>query len=88
MNNINKEMRKMISGYTHFALRKADNKIMNGWDYKGIDADELTYDKKHYFIFDLNDMDIPVKDVKIVGKKFLIRNGIDPLDINNWFKFE
>ncbi len=79
---------QQIKAYSHFALRKSDNKIMNGWDYRGIDADELVSDKYHYFNMDLKDNDIPVKDVKIVSKKFLVKNGIDPLDSNSWFKFE
>ena len=70
--------------YTHFALIKSSNKIINGWEYSGYDSDELNSDKNHYFFDDIKDMDYEKKDIKIVTKKELISRDIDPFDIANW----
>ena len=69
--------------YTHFAVKKDDNKIVDAWDYKGVDNEEIKYYSKQ----DLKDNDYNYpKDIKIVTKSFLERNQIDPFDSKNWFK--
>jgi hypothetical protein len=70
--------------YTHFAVLKKNNKIVNGWEYKGYDPEELKSDKNHYFNYDLRDMEVNHKDVSILKKATLIKRGIDPFDNKNW----
>lgn len=70
--------------YSHFAVNKATNKIVNGWDYADYDPDELRQFKRDYFTQDLIDYDLDPKQYKIVTDKYLIRQGIDPNDNNNW----
>ena len=71
-------------GYSHFAVNKATNKIVNGWDYKDYDPNELRQFKNDYFTRDLIDYDLDPKQYKIVTGKYLLRQGIDPNDNNNW----
>jgi hypothetical protein len=70
--------------YSHFAVNKATNKIVNGWDYSEYDPSELRQFKKDYFDADMIDYGFNPKDYKIVTGKFLLRQGIDPNDNNNW----
>lgn len=70
--------------YSHFAVNKATNKIVNGWDYSDYDPSELRQFKKDYFDVDMIDYGFNPKDYKIVTGKFLLRQGIDPNDNNNW----
>ena len=70
--------------YSHFAVNKATNKIVNGWDYSEYDPSELRQFKKDYFDVDMIDYGFNPKDYKIVTGKFLLRQGIDPNDNNNW----
>ena len=70
--------------YSHFAVNKATNKIVNGWDYSEYDPSELRQFKKDYFDVDLADYGLDPKQYKIVTSKFLLRQGIDPDDNNNW----
>ena len=75
-----------IPKYTHFALLK-NNKIVNGWDYKGYDPEDLKLDKRHYFFDDIKDMQIDPKIVRIVTTKYIQNKlNIDPFDNNNWNK--
>lgn len=74
--------------YTHFAVLKDSNKIVNGWDYNGHEQSELKQFKKDYFINDIIDMDINPKLVNIYTKNKLMQIGINPFDSNNWYKFE
>ena len=83
-NFLNEETFTNNQGYSQFAVNKATNKIVNGWDYHDIDPSELKEFKRDYFIVDLIDYDLDPKQYKIVGEKYLIRNGIDPNDNNNW----
>lgn len=90
--NESKQARKSIKeetfqnnqGYSHFAVNKATNKIVNGWDYSEYDPSELRQFKKDYFDADMIDYGFNPKDYKIVTGKFLLRQGIDPNDNNNW----
>jgi len=90
----------IFPGYTHFAVIKADtptsdggmlktaNKIVNAWDYRGYDSDDLKADKQWYFTGDIKDMDISPKLVQIVTAPYLKKRGVDPYDQNNWMKTE
>jgi len=77
--------------YTHFAIYKPTNQIMNGWNYKGYDSEELKSEKAHYFFNDLSDMydDFKTlkKDIKIVNRKSLDNSGIDPEVKENWYGY-
>ena len=71
--------------YTHFAVRKTDDKIVTGWEYKGIDKEELQADKEHYFYFDLRGMEVAPKTVRIMTAAGIVRKlGIDPFNQANW----
>ena len=81
--------------YTHFAIHKPTGKIMNAWNYKDVDKDELRSNPKEYFFNDLNDMSdtfnvdkINKKDVSIQHRKHLDKSGINPEDIKNWHRPE
>ncbi len=74
-----------ISDYTHFAVNKKTNLIVNGWDYRGYDADELKQFKKDYFIVDLVDNDFNPKEYKILTRQGCLKQGINPDDeMNCW----
>lgn len=86
-NRFNESVEQPISNdqnYSHFAVNKATNKIVNGWDYNNIDSNELKQFKKDYFFNDLADYGLNPKDYKIVGRNYLLRQGIDPSDNANW----
>lgn len=70
--------------YTHFAILKPINKIVNGWDYSGEDPEDLKQFKKDYFITDMVDYGFNPKDIKILTRKGCIKQGIDPSDDSNW----
>jgi hypothetical protein len=72
------------AGYTHFAISKHNNKIVDGWEYKDLDPADI----KYYSTIDLEDNfpDNKLSDFKIYSRKYLERNGINPSDTNNWLK--
>jgi hypothetical protein len=74
------------TGYTHFAIiiRNGKQIILSGWDYRGYDHTELMSDKRHYFIDDLIDWEMPTKNVKIIRRAKLDTSFIRNSD--NWFK--
>jgi hypothetical protein len=74
--------------YTHFAVLKENNKIINGWDYRGYDSEELKLDKRHYFYDDIKDMQFDPKITKVVTAKYLQKQGIDPFNFANWLPNE
>jgi len=78
-------IKNLGGGYTHFAVFKADNKIADGWDYTGEDSDSIKQSVKT----DISDNfpDNKLSDFKIVGKSYLMKNGIDPSDANNWYSY-
>lgn len=84
--SINKILTESIEdSYTHFAVNRKTNLIVNGWDYEGYDSNELKQFKKDYFDCDLIDYGFNPKDYKILSKKACIRQGIDPNDeMNCW----
>lgn len=69
--------------YSHFAVNKSTNLIVNGWDYHGYDSSELKADKKYYFDQDLEDYGFNPKEYKILSFNALIKRGIDPNDEAN-----
>jgi hypothetical protein len=78
--------------YTHYALDKADNKIVTGWDYSSLfDEYERAYDNqsiREYTKMDLIDM-FPEKkpsEFKVVTRKWLLSKGVNPSDINSWYR--
>lgn len=70
--------------YTHYAVRKSDGKIVNGWDYKGYDKEDLKQYKKDYFDIDLKDMDYIPSKFSILTRKQLVSKGKNPQDWKNW----
>ena len=73
--------------YTHYAIHKGQNKIVNGWDYSGIDGEELRAYKKDYFIDDLVDMGMDPKLITILTRKSCEKKGINPDDDNCWSNY-
>lgn len=71
---------KVNPKYTHFAISKATGKIVDGWEYKGLDKESI----KEYTSMDLRDNDRSPRDFKILEKSKVIRSGIDPLNWDNW----
>jgi len=78
-----KEDSDLGAGYTHFAIMKNNGKIVDGWDYTGVDNESI----KYYVKMDLNDNfpENKTSDFKIVTKRFLDKNGINSSDSNNWY---
>ena len=68
--------------YTHFALDKATNKIVTGWEYKDLDKESIAY----YVKGDLKDMDIKPAEVSILTAQALKKRGIDPFTWDSWKK--
>ncbi len=79
--------------YTHYGVRKSDNKIVTGWDYSSLyDSETRAYDNisvKEYSKGDLKDMFPESKpaEFKVVTTKFLKNNGVDPMNSNNWVEY-
>lgn len=79
--------KKMVRGgginkkYKYFAVGKQDNKIVDAWELIS-DVESL----KYYAKIDLKDNDLNPKDYKIVSGKFLLSQGINPFDTENWKK--
>jgi archaellum component FlaC len=72
-------------GYTHFAVNKVTNLIVNGWDYSGYDSSELRQFKNDYFDVDLEDNGFNPKAYKILSYKACEKYGIDPNNqAKNW----
>lgn len=68
--------------YTHFAIQ--NGKIINGWDYSDIPAEDLRNFKNDYFTVDIKDMGLNPKEIKVWSRKFALRNGLNPDDYDNW----
>jgi len=98
INNLNVpvvgENYKLANGYTHFAIFKENGKIATGWDYSNLyDKNEKTYDNisiREYAKQDIIDMfpEKKLSDFKILTRRFLEKNGVNPSDSNNWFKVD
>lgn len=71
---------KVNKKYTHFIVDKKTNKILNGFDYKGLDNSSI----QDYFMEDLKDMGLNKRDVSLSTAKSLMSRNIDPFDKSNW----
>ena len=82
--------------YTHLAVNKFTNLIVNGQNYADVEPSELKEFKNDYFIVDLKDYGFNPKVYKIVTSKFAEKNGINqwsntgvyPLEEENKMKDE
>ena len=70
--------------FTHFAVNKDTNLIVNGWDYSDYDSEDLRGNKYQFFGCDLEDNDFNPSDYKILSFNTCMRRGIDPNDDSNW----
>lgn len=70
--------------YTHFAVNKQTNLVVDGWDYSGYDTKGLASDKKSYFYDDLMENGFNPKMYRILSFKACQRAGLDPNDSSNW----
>jgi len=80
--------RKFIlgKGYTHFAINKITGLILNGWDYKGYDQEELISDKQYYFYGDLTDWELKPTEISILQRASVVKRGIVIEDTQSWHK--
>jgi Trp operon repressor len=76
--------------YTHFAIWKETGQIMNAWNYSDEDLEDLKSNKNHFFIIDIKDQFPDTKitsiNVSIITRKNLDKKGIDPENIDNWYR--
>ena len=70
--------------YTHFAVNKTTNKIVNGWDYSDHDPDELRMYKRDYFTCDLEDYGLDPRQYTIITRVGCKKRGINPDDDSQW----
>lgn len=70
--------------FTHFAVNKTTNLIVDGWDYSGYDTEDLSSDKNGYFYDDLKNNGFNPKAYKILSFKACKRIGLNPNDKSNW----
>lgn len=78
--NILKE--NVNKNYTHFLIDKLNGKILFGWDYSGLNSEDI----KEYTRIDIKDMfsDRRPSDFKVLSKQSLERKGTNPFDTTNW----
>ena len=76
------------SEYTHLAVNKFTNLIVNGWDYSNEDPQDLKQFKNDYFIIDLKDYGFNPKVYKIITSKFAAKNGINQWSNTGVFPLE
>lgn len=70
--------------FTHFAVNKYKNLIVDGWNYSGYDTEELKQFKNDYFHEDLKENGFNPKAYKILSFKACQKQGIDPNNQQNW----
>ena len=70
--------------YTHYAVNKKTNLIVNGWDYSDVDSSDLSMDKNYYFYDDMADYGFNKHDYAILTKKSCLRRGINPDNNEAW----
>lgn len=70
--------------YTHFAVNKQTNKIVDGWDYTGYDPEELRQYKMDYFYNDLKTNNLDPKQYTIITRVGCKKRGINPDDDTQW----
>ena len=75
--------------YNVFAIEKATNKIVNGWDLDPKDKEnirEYITKTSPYVKMDLKDLDYKPSDVSIVSIKTAKSKGLDPFSWDSWKK--
>ncbi len=72
-----------IANYTHFAVNKKTNLIVNGWDYSDYDNSELRAYANDYFWDDMRDYEFDPKEYRILTRKACLKLGINPDDTDN-----
>lgn len=80
---------KVNPKYNVFALDKATNKIVNGWELDPKDRENVQDYIKKTNVFlkqDLKDMEIKPSDVSIASVRALKAKNIDPFNWDNWKK--
>ena len=70
--------------FTHFAVNKQTNLIVDGWDYSGYDTEDLKSNKNDYFYSDLEDNGFNPKAYKILSFNACEKHGLDPNNKVNW----
>ena len=70
--------------FTHFAVNKQTNLIVDGWNYSGYDTEDLSSNKEDYFYCDLMDNGFNPEAYKILSFKACKRAGLNPNDKQNW----
>lgn len=75
---------KEEEAYTHFAVNKFTNLIVNGWDYSGYEYEDLKRNKRDYFSVDLEEMGFNPSVYKILSRKSLSIQGIDDDMMTGW----
>lgn len=70
------------NNYTHFAINKSTNKILEAWNYSNTDNESIRY----YCKEDLKSLDLPLKpsQIKVITEKAVMALGLNPQDINDW----
>lgn len=88
---VNESVKKVLnesfdeSNYTHFAVNKKTNLIVNGWDYSDYDNSELRAYANDYFWDDMRDNEFNPKEYRILTRKSCLKLGINPDDmVNCW----
>jgi hypothetical protein len=71
---------KINKKYTHFCVSKATNKIVDGWEYKGVDNESI----QTYYKMDIKNNDRDRKEHRLLTGKHLLSKGINPFDATNW----
>lgn len=87
VNNVLRQLNECVNNdpsYTHYAVNKFTNLIVNGWDYSGHDNSELIKFKNDYFFDDLKDCGFNPKTYKILGLVACKKQGLDPDNDVNW----
>lgn len=70
------EAQENMNNYTHLAVNKETNLIVDGWDYSDVDPQELKQFKRDYFTVDLQDNGFNPNAFKIVTTKYAQKHGI------------
>lgn len=72
--------------YTHFAVNKMTNLIVDGWNYSGYDSEELKHVKNNSFNDDLMVNGFNPKMYKFLSRKECLRRGLNPNNKQIWSK--
>lgn len=70
--------------FTHFAVNKNTNLIVDGWNYSGYDTEDLSANKRDYFYEDLESNGFNPRLYKILSFKGCARAGMNPNEQQNW----